>query len=218
MSLSMLKSALSRLRLAEPPQRIIELGAGDGTLLLRLARALHPRWAGIELVLLDRQPAVSAETLEDYRRLGWRASVAPEDVLRWARTSDPHASDRRTSDPRASDQAAYDLCVTTLFLHHFLDPDLRVLLRGVAVHSRAFIALEPRREALATLGSHLIGLLGTSPLTRADAVKSVAAGFTRQEITAAWPRSDDWWTQEFRALPFSHGFIAARADTRRPNA
>jgi hypothetical protein len=68
---------------------------------------------------------------------------------------------------------------------------------------------------LAKLGSRLIGLLGTNAVTREDAVKSVDAGFTAGEITAAWPATDKtWWTQEFRVLPFSHGFIAARNDVR----
>src|ERR1035441_7677385 len=64
-SLSILQRAVARLRLAAPPRRIVELGAGDGTLLLRLARALHPRWTGVELTLLD----VDLKTiLRAYRR------------------------------------------------------------------------------------------------------------------------------------------------------
>jgi hypothetical protein len=103
-----------------------------------------------------------------------------------------------------------------LFLHHFKDAELRQLLRGVASQSRSFIAIEPRREMLAKVGSHLIGLLGASAVTREDAVKSVDAGFTGEEITAAWPASDKtWWTQEFRVLPFSHCFIAAQNGMRK---
>jgi hypothetical protein len=72
---------------------------------------------------------------------------------------------------------------------------------------------------LAKVGSRLIGLLGTNEVTREDAVKSVAAGFTDDEITTAWRANDKtWWTQEFRVLPFSHGFIAARNDVRIPDA
>lgn len=72
---------------------------------------------------------------------------------------------------------------------------------------------------LAKLGSRLIGLLGTNAVTRGDAVKSVDAGFTDEEITAAWPSTDKtWWTREFRVLPFSHGFIAAQNDVRMMHA
>jgi hypothetical protein len=199
-SVSALNHALSRLRLAAHPQSILELGAGDGSLLLRLAGAVGPRWSGVKLTLLDRQHIVDPETVESYRRHGWEVTAVCEDALIWARQA--------VHQP-------YDLTVATLFLHHFQDSDLRELLRGVVSHSRAFIAIEPRREMLAKVGSRLIGLLGTNAVTREDAVKSVAAGFTDDEITAAWPGTDTkWWTQEFRVLPFSHGFIAAQHDAR----
>jgi SAM-dependent methyltransferase len=199
-SLAILRNSVSRLRLAAPPKSIVELGAGDGTLLLRLARALKPQWEGVALTLLDRQRVVDLKTLENYRKIGWRVQVVCEDALVWA------------NEPATK---RYDLCITTLFLHHFKDRDLHALLTGVAARSEAFIASEPRRDRLADLGSHLVGLLGTNAVTRADAIKSVAAGFTRDEISTAWPKGEDnWWIQEFRALPFSHCFLAARDRAR----
>jgi hypothetical protein len=195
-TVSALNHALSRLRLAAQPKIILELGAGDGSLLLRLAAAVRPRWTDVRLTLLDRQHMVNSETVESYRRHGWEVTTVCEDALVWA---------------RQSAHQHYDLTVATLFLHHFEDSELRELLRGVVSQSRAFIAIEPRREMLAKVGSRLIGLLGTNAVTREDAVKSVDAGFTGAEITAAWPEIDKaWWTQEFRVLPFSHGFIAAQ--------
>jgi hypothetical protein len=199
-SVSALNDALSRLQLAAHPKSVLELGAGDGSLLLRLAASLRPRWPRVQLTLLDRQHIVDSETVESYRSQGWEVTTVCEDVLTWARQS---AHQR------------YDLTVATLFLHHFKDSELRELLRGVVSQSRAFVAIEPRREMLAKVGSRLIGLLGTNAVTREDAVKSVEAGFTGDEITAAWPATDkSWWTQEFRVLPFSHGFIAAQNDVR----
>jgi Methyltransferase domain len=199
-TVSALNHALSRLRLAAQPKIILELGAGDGSLLLRLATAVRPRLTGVKLTLLDRQDIVNSGTVESYCRHGWEVTTVCEDALIWARQS---AHQR------------YDLTVATLFLHHFKDSELRELLRGVVSQSRAFIAIEPRREMLAKVGSRLIGLLGTNAVTREDAVKSVDAGFTGGEITAAWPATDStWWTQEFRVLPFSHGFIAAQNDVR----
>ncbi len=195
-SVSALNHALSRLRLAARPTRILELGAGDGSLLLRLAAAIRPRWSGVQLTLLDRQSVVASETLESYLGFGWEVTTVCEDALTWA---------------RQSAEQHYDLTIVTLFLHHFGDLELRELLRCVALQSRAFIAIEPRREMLAKVGSRLIGLLGANTVTRGDAVKSVAAGFTAAEITAAWPATEkSWWTEEFRVLPFSHGFIAAQ--------
>jgi hypothetical protein len=203
-TVSALKHALSRLRLAAHPRSILELGAGDGSLLLRFAAAVRPRWPGVKLTLLDRQHIVNAETVESYRAQGWSVTAVCEDALIWARQP-PHPH--------------YDLTVATLFLHHFEDSELRELLRGVVSQSRAFIAIEPRREMLAKVGSRLIGLLGTNAVTREDAVKSVAAGFADHEITAVWPATERaWWTREFRVLPFSHGFIAAQNDVRMTHA
>jgi hypothetical protein len=203
-TVSALNDALSRLRLAARPKSILELGAGDGSLLLRWAAAVGPRWPGVKLTLLDRQRIVNSETIESYRRYGWEVTTVCEDALIWA---------------RQSVHQHYDLTVATLFLHHFKDSELRELLRGVLLQSRAFIAIEPRREMLAKVGSRLIGLLGTNAITREDAVKSVEAGFTGDEITAAWPSTDNTWcTEEFRVLPFSHGFIAAQNDVRMAHA
>jgi hypothetical protein len=143
---------------------------------------------------------VNSETIESYRAHGWEVTSVCEDVLLWA---------------RQSAHQHYDLTVATLFLHHFQDSELRELLRGVVSQSRAFIAIEPRREMLAKVCSRLVGLLGTNAVTRGDAVKSVDAGFAGDEVTAIWPSTDkSWWTQEFRVLPFSHGFIAAQNDVR----
>jgi hypothetical protein len=203
-SVSALDHALSRLLLAAHPKSVLELGAGDGSLLLRWAAALRPRWFGVKLTLLDRHRIVNSETVEGYRRQGWEVTTVCEDALTWARQS-----------PRQR----YDLTVATLFLHHFKDSELRELLCGVASQSRAFIAIEPRREMLAKVGSRLVGLLGANAVTREDAVKSVDAGFTGNEITAAWPSTDEtWWTQEFRVLPFSHGFVGAQNDVRTTHA
>ena len=48
--------------LARPPLRIAELGAGDGSLLLRLAKRRARSWPGVTLTLGDRQDLLSART------------------------------------------------------------------------------------------------------------------------------------------------------------
>lgn len=199
-SMAWMRRALGRLRLGRPPATLIELGAGDGTLMLRLARALRPHWKGVALTLLDRQRVVDAGTLDGFSALGWHTTVVCQDVIEWA---------------RSTEGVRYDLCVATLFLHHFRDDPLRMLLSGIAGRSNAFIALEPRRDGLASMGSRLVGILGANAVTREDAVKSVAAGFCHRELSDRWPVAPgDWWTEEFRAWPFSHAFIAARASVR----
>jgi hypothetical protein len=102
-----------------------------------------------------------------------------------------------------------------LFLHHFEAAPLILLLRAVAAATDAFVACEPRRSNIARAGSRLIVLLGASEVTRQDAVKSVAAGFTDRELSAAWHTvGGDWNLVEFPAPPFSHCLAAARAKPR----
>jgi SAM-dependent methyltransferase len=196
------KRALRRLEFATPPHRILELGGGDGSLTLRLAQAMRPRWSGVALTILDLHDIVSRPTLEAYETLGWRVQVVRQNALAWALDA---------KQPR------YDLGITSLFLHHFDDCAVRMLMRAVAANCNAFVACEPDRSAVAALGSALIGLLGTNSVTREDAVTSVAAGFTQRELTALWPNVGGRWTcEEYRALPFTHCFTATRRQAGTP--
>lgn len=193
-TVSILKQSLRRLPLARPPHRILELGGGDASLMLRLARALQPGWSNVDLTILDLHDIVSPETRRSYEALGWRLQVVRQDVLTWA------------TEPTVQ---RYDLCVTNLFLHHFDAIALPRLLGAIAKSCDAFLACEPRRNAFAAVGSAMIGLLGANKVTREDAVTSVAAGFTRQELSAMWPVGEGGWTcQEHVALPFTHCFTA----------
>src|SRR2546421_4200171 len=54
-----------------PGTRIVDLGSGDGSLMLGVARAL--RRPGMELTLVDRAPIVSDATLAAFGELGWKA-------------------------------------------------------------------------------------------------------------------------------------------------
>jgi hypothetical protein len=196
-SVSVLRKGIARLGLEAAPRRIIELGAGDGTLLLRLVRAIHPQWLGAEITFLDRHDLIAAGTRAAYRRLGCSVRTLQADALEWAQTPDAEQ---------------YQLGVATLFLHHLDGNQLQLLLAALARKTDAFIACEPRRDVLARLGSRLVGLLGANAVTRADAVKSVAAGFTGRELSTAWPDvCAAWRFDEGFAWPFTHYFAAARA-------
>ena len=165
---------------ANAPLKILEIGAGDGTLLLGVARSLVPAWPHVELTLLDRQDIVTPATLACYSDLGWSARVEVADVLEWAAGTAGVA-------PR------WDLITTTLFLHHFEGGQLDAILARVASSANRFFACEPRRGWLALAGSHLVGAIGANAVTREDAVSSVHAGFRAGEITALWPGGDTDW-------------------------
>ena len=192
-TLPTLRGAIGRLSLPSPPRHILELGAGDGSLLLRLARTYAHSWPGVELTLLDQHDLVSAQTRDAYQALGWRVSVLKTDILGWARGSWP----RR-----------HDLCLTALFLHHFKGQDLADILSAVAIRSGAFVACEPRRDQWSHIASRLVGLVGGNHVTRSDAVSSVVAGFTGDELSRQWPDGSSWIIDETRAFPFTHLFSA----------
>ena len=68
-----LRRNLQTLFAANAPKCIIEIGAGDGTLMLSLAHSLAAHWPGVSVALVDRQPIVSPATLAAFSQLGWRA-------------------------------------------------------------------------------------------------------------------------------------------------
>jgi hypothetical protein len=186
--------------------RILELGAGDGSLLLGVARDLAPSWPPVDLTLLDRIAVVDARTVARYGRCGWTVTSSAEDALDWARAA---------TGSRGSPDAArrWDLVVANLFLHHFDGPELALLLAAVAASSDGLMACEPRRGWRALAGSHLVGAIGANAVTRGDAVLSVRAGFRERELTALWPAPRSRWRLREHAVgAFSHFFGATRVE------
>ena len=192
--------------------RVLELGAGDGTLMLGVARALAstaaaPTRSCVELTLLDRQPCVEPSTIVGYGQAGWDAVAVVADVIDWASGK---VDVRATSGALAR----WDLIVASLFLHHFVGAQLETLLGAIASRADLFLACEPRRGPVALAASHLIGALGVNAVTRNDAVLSVRAGFADSELSALWPAPrEKWRLHEYRAGPFSHCLAANRRDT-----
>jgi hypothetical protein len=176
------------------PLRLVELGAGDGTLLLQLARCWSAFGVTAQATLLDRHDLVSAETRHELAELDWRVDSVAADVFAWLETPAP----------------AVDVMLANLFLHHFPEQRLGMLLRLAAQRTNLFIACEPRRSPIALAGSRLLWLLGCNGVTRHDAVASVRAGFSDHEISALWPSDTKWTLRERPAGWFSHGFIAKR--------
>jgi hypothetical protein len=187
------------------PVRVLELGAGDGRLMLRLAHRAPRAWPTIELTFLDRQPLIDAATCAQFGRLGWVARSLIRDVLDWMRAPAPGAAGH------------WDVIVTNLFLHHFDERELPALMSAIAGRCDAFLACEPRRALLPLAGSHLMGFIGASSITRHDAVLSVRAGFRGQELSSIWPGGQARWQlrEQERGL-FSHLFQAVRDTTALP--
>jgi hypothetical protein len=177
----------------QSPSTIAELGAGDGTLLLRLARKWSAAWPRVKVYLVDRQPAVTDQTLNGFAMLGWQAERVVADVKDWANTTSP-----------------VDLVMANLFLHHLDDSQLSELLHHIASKTKVFAACEPRRSGVALAGSYLLGVIGCGPVTRYDAVVSVRAGFNNDELASLWPDRNLWQLYEGRAGLFTHTFWARR--------
>lgn len=180
------------------PRRIVELGAGDGTLLLSAARKLAGAWPDTVVELVDRQDLVRPDTRAAFGQLGWRVECVSADLLSWA---------KQNQGGRA------DIMFANLVLHHFEPAALRELFSMIAGSTHRFIAIEPRRSWPALGGGRALGLLGCNDVTRHDAVVSVRAGFTGAELSRLWPEGDGWVLMERPAGLFSHLFLARRPAT-----
>jgi hypothetical protein len=195
---SLLGKSLYALLEAAPGAPLVELGAGDGSVALRLAQRLSGRWPSATLDLLDLQPCIRAATFTGFRSTGWNVRVIRADVLDWL------------AKPPAAGGTARPIVFANLFVHHFEGARLQSLLAGIAARAHAFVCLEPRRSSSALLGSHLLGALGCNDVTRHDAVVSVRAGFSGRELSACWPDSGGWTLGESAAGVFGHRFQAVR--------
>jgi len=177
------------------PRILLDIGAGDGTFMLRVARRLAPRWPDCRLILLDQQNIVSAETRSAFGALTWTVETVAADVFDFF---------------SAADCPSADVVTANLFLHHFRDEPLSRLLSLIAQRTPLFLACEPRRDAVASAGSRLLWAIGCNHVTLHDAAASVRAGFRGRELAALWPRSNGWDLQERAAGLFGHGFAARR--------
>jgi Methyltransferase domain len=154
------------------PRTILDLGAGDGTFMLSVARRLAARWPGVTATLLDRQNIVSQKTREAFGALGWKVETVAADVFAYL---------------EQIKNSGVDTITTNLFLHHF----------------------EP--EALARLlALALLWVIGCNEVSLHDAIVSVRAGFSGEELSALWPSRDRFDLNERAARLFTHCFVARR--------
>jgi SAM-dependent methyltransferase len=180
-----------------PPQSIVELGAGDGTLLLRLAKRTAPHWKPARVVLVDRKRLLSPRTIAEFESLSWHVESLEMDVFEWLQRPQPEQS---------------DLVIANLFLHHFTGENLRNLLRYASRQTGFFLACEPHRVRFSYFGAAMLGFIGCNDVSRHDAKASVRAGFAANELSEMWPGGEGWRLTERQAGLFSHCFVAQRTN------
>ena len=180
---------LFRRYLARPPHRIIELGGGDGTFMLRVASALD--WRDVEYILVDRQNIVDPKTAGELRQRQWQLQIFTGDAAEFLQRG-----------------IVADLITANLFLHHFSESSLSDLFARASALAPVLVACEPRRDPVALVASGCVGLIGCNRVSRHDAVASVRAGFCGRELSALWPASGGWKLHEYAAPPFTHCFVA----------
>ncbi len=183
------------------PSDLVDLGAGDGTFMLRVAQRLAPRWRDVTVKLVDQQDIVSTDVRNSFAALRWNIETVTADVFEFLQKM----------------QSNVDIITANGFLHHFTAEHLSRLLGLAARRTKLFVACEPRRTHFAREVSRFVWLLGCGDVIRHDVVASIRAGFVGMEISAFWPRGNDWMIEEREKGPFSHIF-AARQESQSSHA
>src|SRR3954471_6722220 len=109
----LIEQSLARLRAR--PRTILEIGAGDGTLMVKIAEKFAPVWKkDIVVYFLDMRPSVSGETRHSIESHGWKTEVLQVNLRDWVQRPNPEQA---------------DLILANLFLHHFSFEELKVFFR-----------------------------------------------------------------------------------------
>lgn len=189
-------ASLMRKFLPRPPGRILEIGAGDGTFMLKVARRMAGDWREVELTMLDRVGLVTPELAADFAALGWKLETITADVFDWAEEDVMGNAGARP----------FDAITVNLFLHHFDDDGLLRLFSLLRRKAPLILAAEPLRAGLALAATRLLPAIGANDVTRHDAAQSVRAGFRGSELSDLWSAAGGIPLEERRAGPFSHVF------------
>ncbi|MCB1226556.1 MAG: hypothetical protein KDK99_12145 [Verrucomicrobiales bacterium] len=147
-----------------PNQTLLELGAGDATLLRRLLQSGAAEPA--QLQAIDLAPP-------------------PSD---WPREATWHQRDLFSQPlPEA------DVILANLFLHHFTEAQLAQLASRLPSRCHTFLACEPARRSIHLWQGRLLhGLIRFSPVTQHDLPISVRAGFLGDELPQALALPPRW--------------------------
>lgn len=213
---------------AQPPLRVLDVGAGGADIALRLARWAEKQGIPVRIVAVDFNPR--ACTLAA-RYLGSRSPETPRRGR--ARSGDgvPNEHDRQAGAGHASAQepravhaqtgtislvagdvfhlpfppSAFDVVLCSAFLHHFGGEDAVKVLHSLGRAGReALIVNDLHRHPLAYWGFRLLsGLFSRSQAVRHDGPVSVLRGFIRPELRkaleqAGFSRPSISWRWAFR--------------------
>lgn len=179
----------------DAPRRILDLGGGDATFTLKVARRMKPAWRDVELVVVDRMNVVETKTTREFEQIGWNVRVVTTDVFAFL---------------DQSGQAPFDLVLSNLFIHHFPAGELERLLAKIANSTAGFVACEPKRSPLTVAGSAMLWAIGCTAVSVRDCVTGARAGFRDREIADAWPDQTSWQLSEYDSGMFSHCFVAKK--------
>ena len=121
------------------PRELVDLGAGDGTFMLRVAQRLAPRWRDVTVKLVDQQDIVSAQVRNSFAALHWNIQTITADVFEFLQTM----------------QSSVDIITANGFLHHFTAEHLARLLGLGGKKDEALCRLRAKANALCTRGEPL---------------------------------------------------------------
>jgi SAM-dependent methyltransferase len=154
--------------------RILDVGAGDGTTLARLARWARGRGVDVTPVGVDLHP-VSCATA--------RGRVGRRDVRSTGGESVAVVRGDGVSLPFGD--ASFDIVVSSLTLHHFDDEGAVASLREMSrVASMRLVVSDLRRSRMSHVGAQLLSatVWRGNPYTRHDGPVSVLRAFRPEEL------------------------------------
>jgi len=157
---------------SHPPIRVLDVGCGDGAVLLRVGRIARARGIAVHLHGCDVSPTALARARDRAAEAGIDLALTLLDVTR---------------DPLP---AGFDLVTCTLFLHHLDDADTMRVLSGMRAAGRVGLIQDLRRTRLGYgLAWAGVRLLSRSPVARVDGPLSVVAAYSMREIAALCARA-----------------------------
>ncbi|MCA1791062.1 MAG: methyltransferase domain-containing protein, partial [Thioalkalivibrio sp.] len=168
-----LREVVRLARTSRHPLRVLDVGCGDGDVLLRVGSLARSRGVEVELHGCDISEAALKRARARAAVRGFEVALTRLDVTRSPLPEGP-----------------FSLVTCSLFLHHFSDADAAGLLGRMAAAGHTLLVQDLRRTSLGFVLAWL-GVYGLtrSRVARVDGLRSVRAAFTVQEAWALCARA-----------------------------